>query len=223
MRKAVLVLCSLLVLGVFMIGCGADEKEQGRAPGNKAGELEAIALNALKEYFQIAIDFSEGEFDSDEVYKKQLKARYRKIFTGPLLEEFYRFVDDGSIESDYFLSAFSPEVNCKIKEIRILNSSENTLEAEAVVNNDYEFSAIADDFESPTFVKDNKVSGMTQDKFSQLIREYNPIGITSAQVKKYSFVLVKDGEVWKFKKLDQQVEETKLLELQGWDGQKVTL
>ncbi len=222
MRRAVLYLGLLLVVGMILTGCGKQKTEPGQVPVNKA-ELEATARKALQEYFQIAMDFSQGEYESDEVYKKNLKTRYRELFTGAMLQELYRFVDDGSIESDYFLSAFLPEVNCKIKEIKILSSSEGSIEAEAIVNNEYEFSSMADDFESPTFVKDNRVVGMTQDEFSDLIRQYNPIGISSTQVKKYSYTLVKDNDVWKFKKLDQQVEETRLIELQGWDGQKISL
>lgn len=133
--------------------------------------------------------------------------------TAQLLPKFNRFVQEGNIQSDYYLSAFLTEVNCRVKEIRILDSSLNVIVSEAVVNNDYEFSSMVDNFESPSFIKDNKVVGMTQEKFAGVIRKYNPTGIKSAQILKYSFKLVKEGQAWKFAQLEEETVQTKLLEL----------
>ncbi len=226
-RKTVVILGSVLVIAALLTGCWPNPKPPEPEPAQTAGEngqkTDGTAENALEQYFQIAIDFSKGEFESDAVFKKELKARYQKIMTGPLLEKFYQFVDEGNIQSDYYISTFMQEVNSRIKEITIPSRTAESIEAETTVNNNYEFSAMFDDFESPTFIRDNKVAGLNQEKFTELVRQYNPTGITSNQVEKYSFTLVREGQDWKFSRLDHRTEETRLLELQAWDGQKISL
>ncbi|PKM46752.1 MAG: hypothetical protein CVV03_05040 [Firmicutes bacterium HGW-Firmicutes-8] len=227
MKKKMLFFCSVLSIVILLAGCmtGGDgqNKGVGQDAAPNAREQESLAQNALEDYFQVALDFSKGDYTSDTTFKKELKARYQKIMTGKLLETFYEFIDDGSIQSDYFVSAFFHEVNSQIKEIKITGQTPDTISGEADVNDDYEFSAMSDDFESPTFIDDNKVVNITQDKFNELIRQNNPIGITSNQARKYSFILVREDGTWKFKELEGVTEVTKLLEMQAQDGKKVSL
>lgn len=225
MRKTFLIFCSMLVMIILFAGCRTNSGKPlaEQSPGGNFKEQENIAANALEDYFQIALDFSKGEYDADEVFKKELKERYRKIMTGELLEQYANFVDEGNIQSDYYISAFMQEVNSQVKKVKILNSSSGTIEAEAEVNNHYEFSAMFDDFGSSTFIEDNRVVNLTQDKFTELVHQYNPTGIAANQVKKYSCKLIKEGQAWKFTKLECRIEDTELIELHTWNGKKISL
>lgn len=225
MSKRILGMVTVLVLAILLAGCGGGAKGEGTGgqSGADLSEQKNVARTALKDYFQISRDFSKGEFDSDQQFKRELKARYEKITTGQLLKDFYRFVDEGNIQSDYFISAFMQDVNCRVKDISITKNSPDAIEGEAAVTNKYEFSSMSDDLESPNFVKDNKVVNVTQDKFTGLVRRYNPVGINSNRREAFCFRLVREGGAWKFDKLDNIILETELTELQSWDGKKVDL
>ncbi|HAR63205.1 MAG: hypothetical protein DKM50_08385 [Candidatus Margulisiibacteriota bacterium] len=126
----------------------------------------------VKEYYQLYSNYKSFNFSdtTDEKFKEYMGNRFKRIFMPPLLDDYLSFLNNGSINSDYYPSFFEFE-----KSPRILHYSYKNGVCTVFIQKYLELSAGWASMEGAinldTIAKDLKINNITQDEINRKLND----------------------------------------------------
>ena len=137
--------------------------------------LPTVALaeslpDSLERWKDLSKFFWSMDFSNEKRFKSELKDYYGTIYRGELLKDLKQWVDDGSLESEYYSFYFSDLKDNKL--VKLISKGKNRYEADAVQNSCYSL-----EYNPPvieTVVADYKIKNLTQEQVNGWLTSLKP-------------------------------------------------
>lgn len=129
-----------------------------------------INLNTFKELKSESLNESKTQgVSQDSVFKDKLIKAYQEILSKKQFDIMTDFVNKGSLQSDYYIDYFTSQEGSIVSAIENINYTTNTINAEAVVTNPFEYGGNYNIPSSQSFFGEFKGKGMTGKQYAKLL------------------------------------------------------
>lgn len=214
-----------LVVGYFFSGNGFNITKTSSNNTIQKLNTKELQINKVKELLTSYYDINNSKFikfknesiaqssstgkTQDEVFKEKLNKAYQEIMGKEKLDIMKKYINDGSLRSDYYTEFFDSQEGSQIKSVQITEVTNSLIKAKVTITNSFDYDKLHIAPNADDFIKSYKGIGIAKDKYVSLIA-LNPEKINTTETKDGTITIENINNKWYITAFDQAYSSTEI-------------